>query len=79
MKFFSIFFHLNKLSIRYELSNLRLSVTFLKIKYGLNRINIGLFTQEAGWLGGNWIKLHTCVEGSNFTNDIHCFQHCDIN
>jgi hypothetical protein len=28
------------------------------MKYGLNKINITLFTQQAGWLGGKRIKLH---------------------
>ncbi len=28
------------------------------MKYGLNRINIRLFTQEMGWLGGKGVQFH---------------------
>jgi hypothetical protein len=40
------------------------------MKYGLNKINLKLFTQQAGWLGGKGIQSILGVEGSNFTNDI---------
>jgi hypothetical protein len=29
------------------------------MEYGLNKINIKLFTQEVGWLGGKGIELYT--------------------
>jgi hypothetical protein len=29
------------------------------MEYGLNKINIRLFRQELGWLGGKEIELHT--------------------
>jgi hypothetical protein len=28
------------------------------MEYGVNKINIGLFTQELRWLGGKRIELH---------------------
>jgi hypothetical protein len=28
------------------------------MKYGLNKINIKLFTQLVGWLGGKRVELH---------------------
>jgi hypothetical protein len=28
------------------------------MKYGLNKINIRLFTQQVGWLGDNGIEFH---------------------
>jgi len=28
------------------------------MKYGLNKINIKLFTQQVGWLGDKWIQFH---------------------
>jgi hypothetical protein len=28
------------------------------MKYGLNKINIKLFTQQAAWVGGKGVKLH---------------------
>jgi hypothetical protein len=28
------------------------------MKYGLNKINIRLFTQQVRWLGGKGIELH---------------------
>jgi hypothetical protein len=30
------------------------------MKYGLNRINIRLFTLQVVWCGGKGIKLHPC-------------------
>jgi hypothetical protein len=27
------------------------------MEYGLNKINIRLFTQEVGWLNGKWIEF----------------------
>jgi hypothetical protein len=45
------------------------------MKYGLNRINIKLFTQQVRWLGGKGVKFHPWVEGFNFTNAMCCGQH----
>jgi hypothetical protein len=28
------------------------------MKYGLNKINIILFTQQMGWLGGKGVEFH---------------------
>jgi hypothetical protein len=28
------------------------------IEYGVNRINVRLFTQQVGWLGGKGVELH---------------------
>jgi hypothetical protein len=28
------------------------------MKYGVNKINIILFTQQVGWLGGKGVELH---------------------
>jgi hypothetical protein len=28
------------------------------MKYGLNRMNTKLFTQQVGWCGGNWVEFH---------------------
>jgi hypothetical protein len=47
------------------------------MKYGLNRINIKLFTQQVGF-GGKGIQFHPGVEGSNFTNDMQYGQHWNI-
>ncbi len=44
------------------------------MKYGLNKINITLFKQQMKWLGGKWVEFCPWVQGSNFTNDIHCDQ-----
>ncbi len=30
----------------------------VEMKYGLNKINIKLFTQQAAWVGGKGVKLH---------------------
>jgi hypothetical protein len=30
----------------------------VEMKYGLNRINIRLFTQQARWLGGKGVEFH---------------------
>jgi hypothetical protein len=48
------------------------------MKYGLNKINSKLFTQQLGWLCGKRVELHPLVQGSNFTNDICCGQHWNI-
>jgi hypothetical protein len=40
------------------------------MKYGVNKINTNLFTQQMGWLSGKGIQFHPWVQGSNFTNDI---------
>jgi len=48
------------------------------MKFGLNRINITLFTQQMGWLGGKNMNSIFGVQGSNFRNDISCGQHHNI-
>jgi hypothetical protein len=47
----------------------------VQMKYGLNRINTKVFTQQVGWFGGKGIELHSWGPKSNFTNDICCGQH----
>jgi hypothetical protein len=49
------------------------------MKYGLNRINIILFTQQVRWLDGKGVEFHYWVQGLNFTNDNHCGQQWNIN
>jgi hypothetical protein len=51
------FFHLDNLSIKYELSNLKVLCN-VSMKYGLNKINIKLFSQQVGCLGGEGIQFH---------------------
>jgi hypothetical protein len=48
------------------------------MKYGLNKINNKLFTEQLGWLCGKRVEFHPFVQGSNFTNDIYCGQHWNI-
>jgi hypothetical protein len=48
------------------------------MKHGLNKINITLFKQQMKWLGGKWVEFYPWVQGSNFTNDIHCDQGWNI-
>jgi hypothetical protein len=52
------------------------------MKYGVNKINIKLFTQQVWWLDDKGIELHPwgpfVVQGSNFTNDIHYGQQWNI-
>ncbi len=45
------------------------------MKYGLNRINIRLFTQQVGWLCGKNVELHPWGPRITLHKDICCDQH----
>jgi hypothetical protein len=45
------------------------------MKYGLSKINIRLFTQQVGWLGGKGVELYPWGPRINFTLDIRYGQH----
>jgi hypothetical protein len=48
------------------------------MKYGLNRTNIRLFTEQVGGLVVNELNFILGVQGSNFTNAMCCGQHWNI-
>ncbi len=48
------------------------------MKYGLNRINIKLFTQQVGSLVVKELNCILGVQGSNFTNAMCFGQHWNI-
>jgi hypothetical protein len=64
-------FHLNKITITYEIFKVYVFVMF-RMKYLINKIYNNILSQQGGWLDDKGVCPNPKVKGSNLMNGVLC-------